>query len=281
MRDDTLSSFGRLSTRLLLAAFFVSAALCAEAGQAPSPATPESGALQVFDVAAITPSKPGAGAKSIEEAAAEFHARNATARELLAFAFGVHAVEIAGAPEWCDTEKYDVAAKPAMAGRPTDAQWRSMVQNLLLKRFALAYHRDQREIPVYVLAIAKGGPKLALNDGDYSGAPLLVSHRHGNLPARNATMSDLALVLQIAVLDRPVINRTGLGGKFDFALNWTPDASQYDGVAGQAATNEASATAAAPDLFTAIQQQLGLKLDAGNAPADVIVIDHIERPAAH
>ena len=94
-------------------------------------------------------------------------------------------------------------------------------------------------------------------------------------------MSDLALVLQIAVLDRPVINRTGLGGKFDFALNWTPDASQYDGVAGQAATNEASATAAAPDLFTAIQQQLGLKLDAGNAPADVIVIDHIERPAAH
>jgi uncharacterized protein (TIGR03435 family) len=102
----------------------------------------------------------------------------------------------------------------------------------------------------------------------------------GVLPASNATMQDFAGLLQSAVLDRPVVDQTGLTGRWDFTLSWTPDESQFVGM-GIKVPAPSDKPDAPPGLFTAIQEQLGLKLDSIKAPVDVLVIDHVEKPSAN
>jgi uncharacterized protein (TIGR03435 family) len=143
-----------------------------------------------------------------------------------------------------------------------------MVRKLMADRFQLKFHYEKRELPVYLLTVAKGGPKLKKGDPN---EPAGLGGGPGNLGATNATMADLAELLAHGFLDRPVIDQTGLAGKFDLRLTWTPDEMQ-------AATQSADAP---PGLFTAIQEQLGLKLVSTKAPADVIVIDHVEKPSAN
>lgn len=235
-------------------------------------------ASPVFEVATIKPSKPDTPGKAIRVNGRRFSTLNTTVSDLIAFAYGLHPRQIVGAPSWLETEKYDLEAEPNGEGQPNDKQWKMMLQKLLSDRFRLAFRRDKKELSVYALVVGKGGPKLTKSEGDPNGLPALFFRGPGVLPVRNATMADFAGVMQAAVLDRPVVDQTGLAGRFDFQLKWTPDETQFGGRGARVPPPDDHADVP-PDLFAAIQHQLGLQLKSVKAPVDVLVIDRIEKPS--
>ncbi len=163
----------------------------------------------------------------------------------MTFVYGVHPKQIVGGPEWMETDKFDITAKPDGEGQPNGDQWKKMVDKLLADRFGLKYHHDKKELSVYALTVAKTGQKLTPSTGDPNGLPGLFFRGLGVLPARNATMNDFAGVMQSAVLDRPVVDQTGIKGRYDFELKWTPDETQFLPLGGGA---KAAADAAAAFL---------------------------------
>ncbi|HEX3373940.1 MAG TPA: TIGR03435 family protein, partial [Edaphobacter sp.] len=176
------------------------------------------------------------------------------------------------------SEHYDIAALTPGDVRPTREEQMGMLRKLLTDRFQLSFHREPREFSVYVLETAKGGPKLK-DSAKPEDVPALINVMYPQsikLPARNVTMGDFASMLQRAVLDRPVVDRTGLTGRYDFDLEWATDESQFNGE-----VPAASADANAAPLFTAIQQQLGLRLVATKGPVDALIVDKAERPSAN
>ncbi|WP_263350147.1 TIGR03435 family protein [Acidicapsa acidisoli] len=233
-----------------------------------------------FEVATIKPSNPDTQGRGFRVRGREFTTMNTTLTSLLTFAYGLHPKQIVGAPAWVDTDKFDITAQPDAPGRPNDTQWKAMLQKLLADRFQLTFHHDKKELPIYALEVAKSGSKLTKSQGDPNGLPSMFFRGLGNLPAANATMQDFAGLLQSAVLDKPVVDQTGLTGRFDFTLNWTPDESQFVGL-GVKVPPPSDKPDAPPGLFTAVQEQLGLKLEATKAPVDVIVIDKVEKPSAN
>ena len=132
---------------------------------------------------------------------------------------------------------------------------------------------------VSVLTVGSGGHKMTPNTASPTGLPGLGFKGLGQLGVVNANMGHFADLLQSAVLDRPVVDRTGLEGRFNFTLNWTPDESQFRSFGPRPPGPATPDPNAPPGLFTAIQEQIGLKLDRGNAPVEVIVIDRVERPS--
>ena len=242
----------------------------------PKPMAPDAPAA--FEVATIKPSNPDVPGKLFTVRGRQVMTINTTVSDLISFAYRVHAAQIAGAPEWVASIKYDVTGQPEGQGQPNERQLRAMVQKLLEDRFRLTIHRDTKELAVYAMIVGKGGPKLTRNDTNPNGLPSLLFKGLGVLPAMNASMGDLTNVLQAAVLDRPVVDRTDLAGKFDFTLSWTPDDSQFRGLGVRvpAPSNDPNAP---PGLFTAIQEQLGLRLESTKAPVEVLVIDRVEQPS--
>lgn len=230
-----------------------------------------------FEVATIKPSPPDRPGKLYTVKGRQVLTVNTTVDDLITFAYGLHARQITGGPNWIESEKYDVTGQPAAQGLPSVAQMREMIQQLLADRFKLTFHRDKKELPVYAITVANGGPKMTKNETNPNGLPGLLFRGLGVLPATNATMGDLAGVMQGAVLDRPVIDKTGLAGRYDFMLTWTPDETQFASMGVRVPPPSPDATA--PGLFTAFQEQLGLKLESSKAPVDVIVIDRIEKPS--
>ena len=204
---------------------------------------------------------------------------NTMVSDLIWFAYDLHAGQITGGPAWLETEKYDVVGQPLGEGMPNERQLKTMVQQLLADRVRLVTRRDKSELPVYVLTVGTSNAKLATNDTNPNGLPRLIFKGFGVLPARNASMADLARVMQAAVLDRPVVDKTGLAGRFDFTLTWTPDDSQFRGFGAREPPAPSPDANAPPGLFTAIQEQLGLRLESTKAPVDVLVIERIERPS--
>jgi len=233
-----------------------------------------------FEVATIKPSKPDQQGKGFMVKGREFDTINTSPIDLITFAYGIHPKQIVGVPDWAGTDKYDLTAKPDGEGQPNDKQWKTMIQKLLANRFKFAFHHDKKELSVYTLVVAKGGSKMTKSEGDPNGLPGLFFHGLGDLPGRNATMADFAGVMQTAVLDRPVVDQTGLTGRFDFTLKWTPDESQFGGL-GIKVPPPSDKPDAPPNLYQAIQEQMGLKLDPVKAPADVLVVDHVEKPSAN
>jgi uncharacterized protein (TIGR03435 family) len=231
-----------------------------------------------FEVATIKPTKPDEQRFALIVRGGRFETINTSLNKLITFAYGVQAKQIVGAPAWADTDKFDITGKPDIEGRPNDKQLKSMVQKLLADRFKLSLHHEKKELSVYVLSIGKDGPKLTNSDGDPNGLPGFGLRGPGALNVRNANMLDFTHLLQEAVLDRPVVDQTGLTGRYDFTLNWTPDDSQFGGMGAKVPPPTDSANAP-PNLYTAIQEQIGLKLDATKAPADVLVIDHVDKPS--
>lgn len=156
-----------------------------------------------------------------------------------------------------------------------------MLRKLLIDRFKITFHREEKEFAIYALTVAKNGPKLmeAAPVTSPEGPPPLVFTIYpdrARLPGRSATMAELATVFQRAALDRPVVDKTGLSGRYDFDLEWTPDETQFGG-----GVPTGNPEAPKPDLFTALQQQLGLKLEATRGPVAALVIDQVERPSAN
>ncbi len=231
-----------------------------------------------FEVATIKPSKPDQQGKGFLVRGRRFQIINMNLSEIISFAYGVHAKQILGAPAWVETDKFDFDAQPDGEGAPSDKQWKGMLQRLIIERYKLTFHREKRELSVYVLSVAKTGPKLTKSEGDPDGLPGLFFRAMGDLNVHNANMTDFVGLMQNAVLDRPVVDQTGLLGRWDFALKWTPDDSQFGGMAAKMPPSTEAGTAS-PALYTAIQEQIGLKLDAIKAPADVLVIDHVEKPS--
>ena len=230
----------------------------------------------VFEVATIKPSKPGNPGKAFTMRGRQFVTINTNLREIITFAYDMHPRQVVGGAGWLDSDFYDIQAEPEPQGMPNTKQIKVMVQKLLADRYKLAFHREKRELSAYAIVVGKGGPKMAKNDSDPNGMPGMFFRGLGVLPVRNATMADFATVLQNPVLDRPVVDQTGLTGRYDFLLKWTPDASQFNGMGANAKHDDADAP---PDLFTAMQEQLGLQLKSVKAPVDVLVIDRVEKPS--
>jgi uncharacterized protein (TIGR03435 family) len=192
--------------------------------------------------------------------------------------YNLHPRQITGGPSWLESEKYDVTGKPDESGQPNVPQIKLMLQKLLADRFQLKFHRDKKEMAAYTITVTKGGVKFKPSDRDLNSLPGLFFRGLGNLAVTNAPLSEFANLLQTSVLERPVVDQTGLSGKYDFTLRWTPDASQFGGRGGNIPP-PADGTEPPPDLYAAFEQQLGLKLESTKAPVDVLVIDHVEKPS--
>jgi len=233
------------------------------------PETPE------FDVAAIRLHHPVPHERShIYSSASDgnFKTVNVSLGALLQFAFGVPESRIVGDPGGLRSQMFDIEAKadgsvndrlnklPSDQGKLVKQQ---MIQALLADRFKLVVHRETRELPIYALLVAKGGSKLqATKDNG-----LMISSGSRSLNAQGVTVAVIAQELAKDV-GRVVVDKTGIEGRFDVDLKWTPDDGPVVGDAD-----------AAPSIFTAVQEQLGLKLEAQKGPVDVIVIDHLEAPS--
>jgi uncharacterized protein (TIGR03435 family) len=244
----------------------------------PEPPKPMAAdAKAVFEVATIKPSNPAAQGKLLTIKGRQVLTINTSLSDLISYAYGLHVRQVVGGPSWMESDKYDITGLPEGQGMPNQNQMRQMLRALLEDRFKLTTHRETRELPAYALVVAPGGPKMTKNDSNPNGLPGLLFRGLGVLPATNATMGDLAGVMQLAVLDRPVIDRTGLQGRFDFTLTWTPDETQFASFGVRIPTS--TDPNAPPVLFTAIQEQLGLKLDSVRAPVEVLAIDRVEKPS--
>jgi uncharacterized protein (TIGR03435 family) len=241
------------------------------------PRTMAADAPTVFEVASIRPSNPGGQGMGLTVRGAEVVTINTTLNDLISVAYGVHAKQIIGGPEWMSTERFDVTGRPQAEGIPSQAQIRGLLRSLIETRFALTSHREKRELGAYALTTASGGPKMTRNDANPNGLPGVGFKGLGAMVAVNATPADLAMVLQLNVLDRPVIDRTAVQGRYDFTLTWTPDDSQFRSMRVNIPPPAADPNAP-PGLFTAIQEQLGLRLESTNAPVEVIVVDKVQRP---
>ena len=232
-----------------------------------------------FEVATIKPSKPDAVGKAFQVRGRHFGTFNTSLADMLLFAYGLHPKQISGGPSWVETDKFDISAQPDGEGAPNDKQWKAMMAKLVADRFKLVSHREKKELPVYAITVAKGGHKLNKSDGDPNGLPGLFFRKLGMMPAQNATIADLAGTLQAVVLDRPVVDQTGLTGRWDFTLSWTPDQFQFTGLGVRPPAAPSDDANAPPDLFTAFQQQLGLKLESTKAPVEILVVDKVEKPS--
>ena len=233
-----------------------------------------------FEVATIKPSKPDQPGKAFLVRGVKFTTINTTLNDLITFAYGVQQKQVVSGPSWMDTDKWDIEAQPDVPGTPNRQQLRTMVQKLLADRFQLKFHKDTKELSAYVLSVSKSGQKMTKSDAGPNGLPGLFFRQLGVLTVQNATMGDFAELMQTAVLDRPVVDQTALDGKWNFLLKWTPDESQFGGM-GVKVPPPSDAPDAPPPLFTAIQEQIGLKLDAGKAQVPVLVIDKVEKPSAN
>jgi uncharacterized protein (TIGR03435 family) len=266
----------------LLAAFIFAALAPATRAQTQAPAA----AIQPpsFDVISVKPNKSSLGAYGLvitEFTADGFRGTNVPIHSLLLQAYGLHEGEIIGEPAWASSEVFDIEAKVAgpdvAAFSKLDSDQRqAMLQQVLTERFKLAVHRETRELPVYALSVARGGPKLKESAIDPSVAASArrgggVRMSMGMISANECTIPYFLSMLS-RQLGRTILDRTNLTGNYDFTLRWNPDN-------GVSASSDGAQTDALPSIFTAVQEQLGLKLESTKAPASVLVVDHLERPA--
>ena len=254
----------------------------------PPPKNMPADAKPQFEVSTIKPSKPDARFSLLVNRSGMMNSTNTSLADLIKFAYDVHAKQIVGGPKWMETDKFDITGKPDTEGIPNPTQLKMMLQKMLAERFQLAFHREKKELSAYAITIAKGGHKLTPTESK-NNLPGFGGGGPRGVIVRNATITEWAAILQsntLATLDQPVVDQTGLGDKrWDFTLKYTPDAAlAKQAAANGAAPNGATTTAAPgdpeapPDIFTAFQQQLGLKLESTKAPVDVLVIDKVDKP---
>ena len=216
-----------------------------------------------FDVAAIKLNTDGGESWSIRTpAGGRFTARNITVRTLLLQALDIRDFQLQGAPKWLDAERYDIDAKADFIGQITPAELMPLMRGLLVSRFVLVLHHETKEAPVYSLVAAKNGAKLHPNTGTPGHS---TDWGKDHINAMDVTLAELADVME-RQLDRIVGNDTGIDGVFDFKLTWTP--SQATDLTG-------------PSIFTALQEQYGLRLVATKGPVEMTVIDRVERPSGN
>jgi uncharacterized protein (TIGR03435 family) len=202
-----------------------------------------------------------------------------TLKLMIAAAYELNPRTISGGLPWVESDHYDIEAITPSDVQPNHDEQMAMLRKLLTDRFSLTFHREPKDFSIYELQIAKGGPKLTPSTAPADDPPKLISTVYPQkieLPAHNATMRDFVSMMQRAMLDRPVVDKTGLTGRYDFNLQWAPDETQFGGEVPVAPSD-----APAAPLFTAIQEQLGLKLVATRGAVDTFIVDRAERPTAN
>jgi len=232
-----------------------------------------------FEVATIKPNPSGApGLQGLVIRGRSMVVRNGSLDDLVTFAYSLQVKQVVNAPGWMDSDRYDIDANPDQPGTPNTEQLRIMVRKLLADRFALKFHHEKRNLAAYVLTAGKTGQKLTPTQLKSNLPGFFYSPGTGGLTLHliNGTMNDFTSFLQMLVLDKPVVDQTGITGRFDNNVTFTPDDSQFNGHPPKVPASDVSE---APNLFDAIQQQLGLKLTAQKTAVDVIVIDHVEKPS--
>jgi uncharacterized protein (TIGR03435 family) len=216
-----------------------------------------------FEVATIKPSAPqpiGHTSTRMDSNRERLNYSYVNLKEVIGQAYKVRQYQITG-PDWLETERFDITAKlPAAEG--SSRQVALMLQALLADRFKMAIHRETKVLPVYALVAGRSGPKLKSSESD-SGISSNSNRTSLHVTAK-ATMQRFAEFLSEEV-GRPVIDRTGLTGPYDFTIDWAVD---------NAIANDSPA---GPSIFTALQEQLGLKLDSTKGPVEIIVVDHADR----
>jgi uncharacterized protein (TIGR03435 family) len=238
-------------------------------------------AQKSFDVASIKPNAANDGMISARmQPGGRFMATGLTAKGLLALSLGVRDFQILNAPGWAGSEHWDVnaVAEGAPARLPPEAL-RPMLLELLKDRLQLKMHEETKELPIYNLVVAKGGHKLKPNEEDADKRRQRMGMGRGQIRATGAEMAGLASQLG-QILGREVIDKTELKGSFDFELSWTPEPGQGGGAMGGPPSPEArpAVDSSGPSIFTAVQEQLGLRLEAARGPVKIYVIDNMSRP---
>ncbi len=224
------------------------------------------GFAQTFEVATVKPSAPGQpnGIVRAMPGNQEYMARNAPLNLMMSVAYTVTNRQLTGGPDWVGTARWDLNAK---ADKPYPIeQLRIMLRQVLEERFRLKLRRETREMPVYELVVEKGGPKMPKHDpNDIDHPPMGPGPNGRGMSGRNLAMNYLAISLS-RVLDRNVVDKTGLDGAWDVVLDFVRDNDpNQDG----------------PSVFTAVREQLGLRLVAAKGPVEHIVIEGAERPSAN
>ena len=215
-----------------------------------------------FEVASIKPSKSGASRFSIHTSHGRFTASNTNLLILITMAYHVKNYQLSKAPDWLNSERFDISAEAQPDTRSDE--FPAMVRTLLLDRFKLAVHRETKVLPGYALVVAKTGSKLhesKIGESNVEGP--LFTGRRGNLASERITVAQLAETLS-GYLQGPVLDMTGMQGSFELHLEWTPEDTPPD-------------LADKPSIFMAVQEQLGLKLEARKVPVEMLVIDHLEK----
>ena len=265
--------------KLLSVAWVLVAVACC--GQAPVAKVAEAGSVVaangvVFEAATVKRNRSASSSSHSSYSDGRFTASNVSLKNLIQYsAYGVPGSRIVGGPKWLDSERFDIEAKldgpsteklRALSRRENHLQTQAMFQQLLADRFKLTTHWETREMPVYDLVVAKSGAKLQpMKDAKASSG---TDTEHGHLTANGITPAELARALTQEVsgeLGRVIVDKTGLTGRYDMELKWTPDSDSAPEDAG-------------PSIFTAAQEQLGLKLEPSKGPVEVLVIDRAEMP---
>jgi uncharacterized protein (TIGR03435 family) len=214
-----------------------------------------------FEVASVKPNHSGRGDSHSDSDNDRITCVNMTLKRYIAKAYGVREDQISG-PDWLGSERFDLVAKAP--GQMHEADLMKMLQTLLADRFKVALHRENREGRVYALTIAKGGAKLKPVESTGNSS---TNTSRAAMTVKQASMEQVAGALSRHV-GFPVVDETGLAGVFDFKLTWDPAAD---------ALSSDEARDAGPSIFTALQQQIGLKLESRKRPVETLVIDHAER----
>jgi uncharacterized protein (TIGR03435 family) len=229
-----------------------------------------------FEVASVRPAKSDCSFTTYGGPPGRYTARCTTLWGLIYNAYDVRSVHDypLGLPAWADKDRFDVEAKAndntvaairKLSNKEQEQLTRDMLQSLLAERFQLRVHYESKLQPIYELVLAKGGSKLKPLPADQK--PGWGKSDRGEVMLRNKSIADFANFLSFSSLaGRTVVDKTGLIGNYDFDLKWTPDDQQGTPDAG-------------PTLFTALEEQLGLKLEAAKGPVDTLVIDHVEKPS--
>jgi bla regulator protein BlaR1 len=252
-----------------------------------------------FEVASIKPSGADPHQVMIQmQPGGGFRASGTNLKTLIGQAYDVRQFQISGGPGWINSDRYDIVAKGASSAgsdnqpddphKMTDEQRKTMSEQLrerlralLADRFQLTVHRETKEQSVYALVVAKGGSKLQQSQvRDSDGPKGMMRMGRGQLSGQAVQLEMLAGSLS-SQLGRPVIDRTGLKGNFDFKLEWTPDPGQSGGPFGGPPGADAPPPPDpnGPSIFTALQEQLGLRLESTKGPVEILIIDRIEKPS--
>ncbi len=242
--------------------------------QAPAPVPSN----LTFEVASIKPSRTQGPVSGIRPAPGgeRYEAGGCPVKLMIQVAYRLKADQIVGGPGWMDSERFDMNAK---AAKPSSSdELHVMLMNLLAERFQLKFHKEKKEMSIYALTVDKGGAKMTSHEAANGGEPWIDQKIETivrvSMKATSAPMDYFAFRLS-QIMDRPVVNLTDLKGDYDFSLDYTRDLPP--GVPENFRLNGAPVDTSGPTVFAAVKRQLGLELKAQRGPADIFVIDHIEK----